>query len=590
MALVGPGIQPGARFFLTPRGSRLSADPDNQYRNTRRELIFSDEFRRPNGALGDSWRSPNVRDFAIVAPGKVSPGRMTINSSANLSDITGTPFPADQWAQTTIVADISGGALVAGAGLQLRTAPGLVDNYYGIVIRPSLSTLYFGLLVGGSTVESFMYRSTWAVGDLIRFEAQGVWLRVFRNEALVLQWQQLTNQQSSGFPGLLYRGAASATVGPIYGPFSAGGFAPLGTTASDGILNNSGPGPGIQPRARFMFQSTPRDTSTPDAVGTPKDPLEWRSGPGVQPRARFMFQSTPRDTSAPTVALGALQGVSLGELVSAIGDLKASGALAGISLGELIATAGALTGAGALAGTATTGIATIGELLAAAASAISGVAVHTGTATGSLLGAGAVGGVSITTRTPAGSLLGAGALAGTSITGAIGTGSILGAGALAGTSIAGITATGSLLTLSSGAVTGTAYLIATATGAMVGSGALAGEAIATVTAIGSMGAAGALSGTSITTRTPIGALGSIGTLSGVSINGRAVTGELLALAPFVMERLSFGVDRQQMSFDIAADKQWFMATTQTLRFTAAQEGTQFVLGRALSGEVRRNDG
>ena len=299
MALQGPGQQPGAPFFL--RTTALSADPNNQYRTTRRELIFDDEFRRANGVLGaPDWKNFNGTpgtSLNIVAPGILTPG-LDQGSSTDIAVVpAGGTYPSDQWAEMKLLTSYGGGTLDRGPGLILR-ASDTVNSYYGVTFRAGNSLMTFVLRSGGPIVESFAYRTTFTVGDTLRFEAQGTTLRVIRNGALVLQWSQLSNPLTDGRPGMVFLSPSSTSAAaPFFAAFAAGGFSPLGTTATVGFSGRDRYGPGIQPMGRFMFQASPRGITPLLDIGDPKDPLDWHAGPGIQPRARQMFQTTPRSTS-----------------------------------------------------------------------------------------------------------------------------------------------------------------------------------------------------------------------------------------------------------------------------------------------------
>jgi hypothetical protein len=306
----GPGIQPRKRlaFQTSPR----SSDPDNQYSGFRRELTFDDEFRRGNGKLGaQDWKNFNGTpgtSLNIVAPGIVTPGQ----DQGASTDIVMVPalstYPSDQWAEMKLLTSYGGGTLDRGPGLVLR-ANDTVNSYYGVTFRAGNSLMTFVLRSGGPIVESFAYRATFAVNDIVRFEAQGTTLRVLRNGVLVVQWSQLTNQLTDGRPGMVFLSPSSTSAAaPFFAAFAAGGFSPLGTTATVGFSERDRYGPGIQPMERFMFQASPRGITPPLDIGDPKDPLDWHAGPGIQPRARQMFQTTPRSTSpvATSVIVGRL--------------------------------------------------------------------------------------------------------------------------------------------------------------------------------------------------------------------------------------------------------------------------------------------
>jgi len=582
----GPGTQPRKRLMF--QSSARSTEVFDPYAGTRRELIADDFFARPDGGLGrisnqvgtgvglngSGWLTPPGNNDFYVAGRKARPSKTGNDNRAYYGAIA---WPADQWSEALIESANIGSSGNAGFGVHVRSSLTATTGA-DLIIQHDLSLCRIQIVVANVFVATYNFRATWAAGDWARLEVQGQRYTVYRNNVFVFRAVDNAALLTGGVPGITFSSTLSNPVKAILA-WAGGGFGSALTTATDGIDSLSRRGPGIQPSARFMLQTSPRGITPPLDIGTPKEPLDWRAGPGIQPRKRFMFKTSPRDTSTPTVTLGAMEGVSLGDLIATIGDLKASGALEGVSLGELISTVGGMIATGALAGVSLGQIdSTIGSLLAAAAAALSGATSTGFTSVGALTGAGALAGDAITTLTPTGSLVGAGALAGTALPAAEATGALLGAGAVAGvsivvrtptgavvgagivsgvaathatglgslagagavagaslglidttvgslvgagalggTSIPGITVTGALLALSSGAISGVAFVATTGTGAMVASGTLAGEAAAVSTALGSMLGAGALGGISLTDAKTVAALGGTGAVSGVSL-------------------------------------------------------------------------
>jgi hypothetical protein len=415
----GPGIQPNKRLIF--RQPPLSYDYIDPYAGTRRELIADDFFARPNGPLGPNWsglKAPSTVSIAVA--GRVAVPASLQNNSYGI--YIGAAFPADQWSEIKITTAAVGSSGDSGWAAVVRCTPNAATaTLAALIIQHDLSQCRIQFRNAGTTYAEWNFRAAWAAGDRARLEVQGQRYSVYRNNKLVFRGVDATGNLSSGQPGLAYSTAASSPVGTIP-EWSGGGFGSILTTATDGIPENQRRGPGIQPTARNIFQTTPRDTSSPLAVGTPKDPLEWRSGPGIQPRKRFMFQSTPRDTSVPVgVTLTQITGLSVPLGPISIGEMAGQAAIGGIAdVGSLIS--GQLLGTGVLGGTGLTSA--IGTAGLGLAGALGGISISLVDSTGALLGSIAVSGVADVNTLTTGGMLGSLTASGTAVVDLLGLGNL----------------------------------------------------------------------------------------------------------------------------------------------------------------------
>ena len=304
MALRGPGIQPDRRLiFGKPPLSTEYIDP---FAGTRRELIADDFFARPDGGLGrisnqvgtgvglngSGWLTPPGNADFYVAGRKARPSKTNANCRAYYGAIA---WPANQWSEALIESANTGSSADAGFGVHVRSSL-TANTGADLIIQHDLSQCRIQIILNGTQVAVFNFRATWAAGDRARLEVQGQRYTVYRNNVFVFRAVDNTASLTGGVPGITYSSTLTNPVKAILA-WAGGGFGSALTTATDGIDSSSRRGPGIQPSARFMFQTTPRGITPPLDIGTPKDPLEYRAGPGKQPRKRFMFKTSPRSTS-----------------------------------------------------------------------------------------------------------------------------------------------------------------------------------------------------------------------------------------------------------------------------------------------------
>jgi len=304
MALRGPGIQPDRRLiFGKPPLSTEYIDP---FAGTRRELIADDFFARPDGGLGrisnqvgtgvglngSGWLTPPGNSDFYVAGRKARPSKTNVNCRAYYGAIA---WPANQWSEALIESANTGSSADVGFGVHVRSSL-TANTGADLIIQHDLSQCRIQIILNGTQVAVFNFRATWAAGDRARLEVQGQRYTVYRNNVFVFRAVDNTASLTGGVPGITYSATLTNPVKAIL-EWAGGGFGSALTTATDGIDSRSRRGPGIQPSARFMFQTTPRGITPPLDIGTPKDPLEYRAGPGKQPRKRFMFKTSPRSTS-----------------------------------------------------------------------------------------------------------------------------------------------------------------------------------------------------------------------------------------------------------------------------------------------------
>jgi len=176
------------------------------------DVVFTDYFNRADAALNDANWDPGYttyNDLQIVG-NEVRVSAVATGSAATINVAVG----ADQFAEFQLVTFT--GAQLAEAQLWLRTnAPGSVTNYRFVAVRnDGTRTSYIERQTAGAgTTIASENATTWAAGDIMRAEAQGAGLRIYRNGTLVLQASDFNN--GAGRPGcaaFIATGGSAANV------------------------------------------------------------------------------------------------------------------------------------------------------------------------------------------------------------------------------------------------------------------------------------------------------------------------------------------------------------------------------------------
>jgi hypothetical protein len=145
-------------------------------------VIFADTFNRADGDLGDSWDSGYTGEEALkIVRDKV---RVTNDWSTAAETVNAIDLPNDQWAQFKLAHFSSGAGAVACVILRAG-GPGPATWYEFSVGNLGYSSRIV-YRVNGVNVASVIENGTnWADGDMLRAEAIGTTLNLYRNGALL---------------------------------------------------------------------------------------------------------------------------------------------------------------------------------------------------------------------------------------------------------------------------------------------------------------------------------------------------------------------------------------------------------------------
>lgn len=396
---------------------------------------------------------------------------------------TNTNISAGATSPATSNGDVLGCTITLSGGVATITA-----DYNGSLIT----------FTGGNTTTTFATEASLAAG-------------------FVMDPQDINGTKLSQFTG----------TGVIAGAVTTGPLAPWG--------------PGITPNTQTMF--TPRPVSNfivqgnmhsvasgqgfavgllTGAIIVPVIGYVRTSGPGISPDYKRTFDQIPRSTSLPNFAQ--LTGRALGSGY-ALASLTGIAAIQGLSLGQGSGVAGPLTGAGVLTGLASGEGAALGLLSSGAVSSITGVALGSGYALGTVTGAGVLRGIASAEGSARATLTGTGVLSGQAIGNGFGRGTLLGSASLSGVAAGsgyalGLVGAGGNLT---GFAFGSGYALASLTGGLALSGRASGEGTARAPLVG----AGALSGTAHGQGSASGLMAGIAQIQGVSLGQSYALGLLL---------------------------------------------------------------
>jgi len=194
-----------------------------------RYLIASDTFNRADNAdLGGSWDPVGGSAWQIVS--NAIRGTGATPSYAN--EIHTAVLPDRQWAQA-IVKTITGTADLY-TGLELRKQSGADSGYVFLAKRGTVAGdgSVISKRTAGASVNLASESSTiWAAGDVLRAEADGSTLRLYRNDVLVLSVVDETYASGSGGVWEYLDGGAIGNM--ELDEYSSGGFSNRITLVSD---------------------------------------------------------------------------------------------------------------------------------------------------------------------------------------------------------------------------------------------------------------------------------------------------------------------------------------------------------------------
>ena len=185
--------------------------------------VPGDNFDRANALdLGISWDAGYTDQFGANTNLQIVGNRVrTTTASRDATETyTGVALSNNQWAQVTL-ATVTGPRAMAPRLLLRFSAPGVKSGYEFALGRAVGFTSRIGRWNAGVFTQLAAENSTaWAVGDVLRAEAEGTTLRLYRNNGLVLVTTDAT--VASGRAGITIYAATIADV--ELDDFSAGNF------------------------------------------------------------------------------------------------------------------------------------------------------------------------------------------------------------------------------------------------------------------------------------------------------------------------------------------------------------------------------
>ena len=163
----------------------------------RKAAWLVDQFDRADGALGTGWAPWDLSGFdgLAIVDEQVEPAAVGVTTER--FEVHTEHLPRDQWAELTIralEADDSGG--YASVGLVLRSTAADGDgNAYLVVaaIDQGDGLTRLGRIDAGVVSWREEIATPWAVGEVLRFEAQWATLRVYRQGVLILEHVDTTS-------------------------------------------------------------------------------------------------------------------------------------------------------------------------------------------------------------------------------------------------------------------------------------------------------------------------------------------------------------------------------------------------------------
>lgn len=195
-----------------------------------RTTIFTDDFDRADNAdLGASWDNGYVGG-ALGPLQIVSNAVRSVTAGTEAFETINTAIPNNQWAQATMPA-FTGSALAV-LGVILRAAAVGTDTWYQFQARRNdgggLTSTIYSVIAGTPALLASESATTWAATDILRAEAEGSSLRLFRNSSQTPLLTATDSNIASGRPGLqIFVDAGGAIADAQWDSFSAGGFMDL---------------------------------------------------------------------------------------------------------------------------------------------------------------------------------------------------------------------------------------------------------------------------------------------------------------------------------------------------------------------------
>jgi hypothetical protein len=153
-------------------------------------VVPGDNFNRANALdLGISWDAGYTDQWGANTNLQIVGNRVRATTASRdaTETYTGVALSNNQWAQVTL-ATVTGGTRAMAPRLLLRfSAPGVKSGYEFALGRGVGFTSRIGRWNAGVFTQLAAENSTvWVAGDVLRAEADGTTLRLYRNNGLVL--------------------------------------------------------------------------------------------------------------------------------------------------------------------------------------------------------------------------------------------------------------------------------------------------------------------------------------------------------------------------------------------------------------------
>jgi len=199
-------------------------------------VLATDDFNRADGTLGANWTT--IAGFAnpAIVTNQVQPN--AVGGTGSLSLYTGTTFPNDQYAKTSIIAALT--ANTRNPGLLLRGTTAARTEYECVLFGPLGATVQLkinrynaGVLASLATTGA---DQTVVTTDVMKCTVVGYVLTIYINDVSKLVYDDSASGSkiTSGTPGIHLYTAAGLTSNVQIDNFEAGD---MSVTSSNGTLN-----------------------------------------------------------------------------------------------------------------------------------------------------------------------------------------------------------------------------------------------------------------------------------------------------------------------------------------------------------------
>lgn len=174
--------------------------------------LASDDFNRADGGLGTNWIGP----LRPTAPEEI----MRIISNEAVRNVSGDDasalydgsitWPSDQYSEGNVIGDGTGGGSGAGTGLIVRGDVPTGVYYRTVAYVSATNSVEVVKFLPAATVLGADINVAWASGDIMRVEASGSTLTIYKNGTSI--GTRTDSSITSGKPGIAYSSAANSTA------------------------------------------------------------------------------------------------------------------------------------------------------------------------------------------------------------------------------------------------------------------------------------------------------------------------------------------------------------------------------------------